>query len=149
MVLGIDFGKAETYAAVSVGGQIFPVHSSSRPSSVWNGAELWTEKEESLRYFRETAEHCFGYAVSQVRIACPVSSSEEERLVMLQAAKEAGMTGLLIEEPIAAIACFDHIYGFKAGEKVAVCDCGRGECSAAVVGKQPDKSWTILSSRKY
>lgn len=148
MVLGIDFGKAETYAAVSVGGQIFPVHSSSRPSSIWNGAELWTEKEEALRYFRETAEHCFGYAVSQVRIACPVSSSEEERLAMLQAAKEAGMTGVLIEEPIAAIACFDHIYGFKAGEKVAVCDFGQGEFSAAIVEKQPDKSWKILSSRK-
>lgn len=148
MVLGIDFGKAETCAAVSVGKEIFPVHSSSRPFSILNGAELWTKKEEALRYFRETAERCFGYSISQVRIACPVFSEENERLAMLQAAEDAGMAGTLIEEPIAATACFDHIYGFKAGEKVAVCDFGRGEFCAAIVEKQPDKSWRILSCRK-
>lgn len=148
MVLGIDFGKAETCAAVSVRKEIFPVHSSSRPFSILNGAELWTKKEEALRYFRETAERCFGYSISQVRIACPVFSEENERLAMLQAAEDAGMAGTLIEEPIAATACFDHIYGFKAGEKVAVCDFGRGEFCAAIVEKQPDKSWRILSCRK-
>lgn len=148
MVLGIDFGKAETYAAVSVGRQIFPVHSSSRPLSILNGAEFWTKKEEALRYFRETAEHCFGYSISEVRIACPVFSEEEERLAMLQAAKDAGMAGTLIEEPVAAIACFDYIYEFGTGEKVVVCDFGQGEFSAAIVEKQPDKSWKILCCRK-
>ena len=97
-----------------------------------------------LRKMRRDAEEGhFRAEVTRAAITCPASFDAVERDLLMEAARKAGFTDVvLLDEPVSAAMAYAHA-GYRVGSHVLVYDLGAGTFDAALLVREVDGTYRL------